>query len=119
MDQPAKTGKYVSGDFFYNVKRAAEKRKIPFFITIEDLDEILEEQDFRCAYTGRPIDAKSRKNYTASLDRKDSLGPYSRENVQFTCVEANMAKWKMPEEAFLSLVEEIWTHKGSEDYRLV
>lgn len=101
------------------MKRAAEKRKIPFFITIEDLDEILEEQDFRCAYTGRPIDAKSRKNYTASLDRKDSLGPYSRENVQFTCVEANMAKWKMPEEAFLSLVEEIWTHKGSEDYRLV
>lgn len=101
------------------MKRNAEKRKIPFFLTIEEMDAIMEAQDHRCVYTGRKLDAKTRKNYTASLDRKDSDGSYTADNVQFTCIEANIAKWKLTEEAFLSLVEEVWTHKASDETKLV
>lgn len=111
MTPTTKTGKYVSGDFFYNVRRNAEKRNIPFSLTIEDLDEILVKQDFKCAYTGRKIDAKTRKQYTASVDRIDSSSGYTKDNSQMVCVHANIAKWKLSEEEFLALAEDVYSHK--------
>lgn len=107
-----KTGKYVSGKFYSSVKYKANKRGIDFAedLTIEFLDELLEQQDFKCFYSGLPIDAKTRNGITASLDRRDSNRGYERDNVVFTTIAANMCKWILPEEDFMSLVKSIYEH---------
>lgn len=111
MNQPVKTGKYVSGDFFYNVRRNAEKRGIEFDISLEYLDELIKEQNFRCVYTGAKIDAKTRKQYTASLDRRSSDQGYIVGNVQFVLKEINMMKWTLAEQDFFILIEQIYSHR--------
>lgn len=107
-----KTGKYVSGKFYSSVKYKANKRGIDFAddLTIEFLDELLEQQEFKCFYSGLPIDAKTRNGITASLDRRDSNRGYERGNVVFTTIAANMCKWILPEEDFMSLVKSIYEH---------
>jgi len=116
MTIPATTGKYVSGEFFYNIKRNALRRGIYFDLSLEYLDHLIESQDFKCVYTGAPLDAKTRRNYTASLDRIDSAGGYEEGNVQFVLIQCNIMKWKMSNEDFLQLVSDIYKHRCGDDY---
>ena len=105
-----KTGRYVSGRFYSSVKYKANKRGIYFApdLTIEFLDELIEQQEFKCFYSGLPIDAKTRNGITASLDRRDSSGGYTRDNVQFLSTHCNMSKWTLTEEQYMTLVKNIY-----------
>lgn len=111
MNSPVSTGKYVSGDFFDRVRRNALKRGIYFDLSLEYLDNLLEQQNFKCIYTGAPLDAKTRKSYTASLDRIDSREGYVKGNVQFTLISVNYAKHSSSDEAFLQLVSDIYHYR--------
>lgn len=112
MNPPVnKTGKYVSGDFFSHVRWKAAQRGIDFLVTIDYLDYIMERQDHKCVYTGDRLDAKTRRQYTASLDRIDSSVGYVEGNVQFVKTSCNFAKHSLSEEDFLCLVEKIYKHK--------
>lgn len=111
MTAPVKTGEYVSGDYFSHLKYKAKKRNIPFSLTIEDLDQLMVTQNHKCVYTGQPLDAKTRRKYSASLDRIDSSKPYTTSNVQWVTKEVNFMKHQLSEEAFLDIVEQIYRRK--------
>lgn len=106
----SKTGQYVSGRFYSSSKYEAKRRNIFFAddITLDYLDWLLQEQEFKCFYSGVAIDAKTRNGITASLDRRDSSLGYTRDNIQFVHKSVNMSKWIHSEEVFLSMVTSIY-----------
>ena len=110
---PTKTGDYVSGKFFSNVKYEADRRGIGFDLTIDYLDGLIRGQNHKCYYSGIPIDAKTRGSITASLDRTDSNLPYVKGNVHFTYKKVNMMKWILTEDEFLDLCEAISKNFGT------
>jgi hypothetical protein len=88
-------------------------RDIPFHITIEQAWELYVRQDGRCALTGEPIvfpvsSVKRGGTRTASLDRIDSNGDYTIENVQWVHKDINLMKMNLPEDRFVT-----WCHKVS------
>lgn len=105
-----KTGVYVSGRFYSSIKYKANLRGIHFAedLTLEFLDELIAKQDFKCHYSGLPIDAKTRNGITASLDRRDSNLGYTRDNVQFVSTNVNMSKWILDETEYLFLIKNIY-----------
>lgn len=108
MTTPPKTGEFVSGKFFSNVRYEAARRNIPFDLDITFLDSLMKKQKHRCVYSGMPIDARTRGAITASLDRIDSNRGYFEDNVQFVLKDVNYMKWTLEEEKFLSLIEKIY-----------
>ena len=101
----------MSKDFYSHSKRKAKYRGIPFELTREELDQLMDDQNQRCAYTGDLIDAGGYKRYTASLDRINSDKGYTLDNVQFVHKAVNYAKHSLTEDAFFSMVEKIYRHK--------
>ena len=101
--QPSKTGQYISGKFFSNVKYEAARRGIEFDLTIDFLDGLIRGQSHKCYYTELPIDAKTRDSITASLDRLDSSKGYTKDNVHFVIKDVNMMKWTLKEKRFTQL----------------
>jgi hypothetical protein len=77
----------IQGAYWNSVRQGAKNRDIPLLITIQDIWELFLKQNRKCALTGQTlILAQCNKdhnigNYTASLDRRDSHGPYSIDNV--------------------------------------
>lgn len=88
-------------------------RTIPFDITIEQGWELYVKQEGRCALTGEPISfpktsVKKSGSRTASLDRIDSSGDYTVDNIQWLHKDINLMKMDLVEEKFIT-----WCHKVS------
>jgi hypothetical protein len=115
MTPPKKTGEFISGRFFSSIKYKANKRNIPFDLTIEFCDELLIDQSHKCAYTGLPIDAKTRYATTASLDRIDSSLGYTEDNVQFLHKDINFMKWELSEDKYFTLISRIYEKRIYEE----
>lgn len=108
----------VSGQLFYNTKKNALRRGIPFKLTITAAAALLEAQGGLCALTGWPLhceSARARRRLTpeakkrvASLDRIDPTKGYVQGNVQWVCSCVNYAKHTLGQQDFLSLVESIY-----------
>jgi len=63
----------------------AEKRNIPFLVTMDDLIEAFERQSGKSVFTGKKLEFNS-QGYrgTASLDRKHNfIRAYTPENIQW------------------------------------
>lgn len=89
--------------YFSQVRRhSAEsgRRPVEFSITLDYVAELYEKQDGKCAYSGLPIDFKSK---TASLDRIDSSKGCIIGNVQWLHKDVNMMKRHYSEDYFLRL----------------
>lgn len=87
----------------------AQKRKISVEITEKDVLELYQEQEGKCALTGRELTFNS---YTSrnkrtlnkdnlSIDRKDSSGQYTRENIHLLSSFVNTCKWDLPMADFI------------------
>ena len=88
-------------------------RDIPFDITIEQGWELFVKQRGRCALTGEPIafpksSVKKAGNRTASLDRIDSNGDYTLDNVQWVHKDINLMKMDLKQDQFI-----LWCYKIS------
>ena len=112
-----KGGKYISGSFFASLKGSAKSRGIDFNVTINELEKLIYEQKFKCAYTGLDLTfskVQSGSNYdrvaeqTASLDRLDSSKGYFIGNVQFVHKSVNSMKWELTESMFLETINKIY-----------
>lgn len=100
----------ISGEFWALIKSSAEKREIPFEITIE---EAWDKFDGKCSLTGLPIkfesravrnrDVDTRKLRTASLDRINSSRSYAKDNVQWVHKDVNIMKNRFPQEYFINV----------------
>lgn len=95
----------VSGRYWSQLKRNAEKRGIAFTLTLEQANEHYERQNGLCAFSGVPI-----KGRDASLDRVNSANGYCKDNVQWLHKTVNVMKWSMDSGQFLVWVSRIYEH---------
>jgi hypothetical protein len=87
--------KYVSSTMFKKLKRGANQRNIEFLINCDYLDNLLENQNFKCKLTNLPIDLKS-----MSVDRIDSSIGYTENNIRWIHKDVNIMKNSFSENYF-------------------
>ena len=88
---------HVPGKVFSKLKRDAERRNLPFEITIEDIHNKYNKQHERCAFSGIEIVF----GYDASVDRIDSSKGYTLDNIQIVHKDLNMMKRAMDNTDFI------------------
>lgn len=98
--------KDISGCYWNRLIRGAQKRKLVFEVEIENVWELFELQNGRCAISGLPIQlvkdyTNNRKLNTASLDRIDNSKGYIQGNIQWVHREINMMRRNMSMKKFL------------------
>jgi hypothetical protein len=97
----------ILSDYWKSIRSSAIRRNIPYSLTKEEVVELYEKQDRRCALTNVRLNMadnyQSWKNgvQTASLDRIDSLKGYTIDNVQWVHKDINQMKWDIPNEDFI------------------
>lgn len=95
-------------------KASAEARSIPWKLSMEFLWELFERQKGRCALSGVELSietyTKKAKNYvhpTASVDRIDSSGIYSEDNVQWVHKDINNMKQSFSQQQFVDMCKNV------------
>ena len=97
----------VPGKVFSKLKRDAERRNLPFEITIEDIYNQYNKQRECCAFSGFHIFF----GVDASVDRIDSSKGYTLDNIQIVHKDLNMMKRAMPD------IDFIWWCKAVSNFR--
>ena len=102
-----------------NSKYRAKRAKIPFSLTRAEAYQIFIDQRGRCALTGKKITIATTKQEWrerlpnhGSMDRIDSDGGYTRDNVQWTLVSANQAKGSFHDEEFVEMCKAVVKYHG-------
>lgn len=98
------------------IQTAQKRTKFNCFISVNDLKEIWQKQEGRCAYTKLPLTADANQLTTMSLDRIDSDTDYVVGNVQLVCVAVNRMKSDFPEKDFIGLCNLITQNNTAPDY---
>lgn len=97
----------ISGRLWAHIKIHAQKRNLPFNITIEDAWEQFQKQGGHCALTGMPLVPDTLKNKysnrSASLDRIDNTKGYEKDNIQWVHKDINWMKGRFPLARFIEL----------------
>jgi len=99
---------------FNKIKLNAQKRNIEFNITMEDIGDLFEKQNGKCALSGIKLKLKKTtkdKNSTASLDRRDNNKGYLKDNIQWIYRPINFMKGTLDEGEFIFLCEKIIFNK--------
>lgn len=108
----------VSQTYFYHVQAGAAARNIPFDVTIQDVWDIFEKQQGKCALSGLDLvfykNHKNKGEQTASLDRIDSSRGYTKDNLQWIHKDINYMKSDLPQDAFVALCELVSKKKTAE-----
>jgi biotin operon repressor len=86
--------KNISKTFFTRLLDGANKRNIEVNISIDDLENLIIKQNFKCFYTGWDISIgyQAINKITASVDRIDSSKPYILNNICFVHKDINRIK---------------------------
>ena len=101
----------------YNqLKSQRRKQGIEFSLTHEELCQMWEIQNGRCALSGvlmthqrdGTYGDRKKKEFNASIDRINPNGPYVRENVQLVTARVNTMKHTLGEEMFVWWVKNIY-----------
>lgn len=104
--------KYIYGD----LKSNAKKRNIKVEITEIDIVDMYKRQGGKCALTNFDMtyikntigDGRDERNlYNISVDRFDSSGDYTIDNIQLVCSGINTMKWDLSTGDFIVLCEQI------------
>ncbi len=119
LDMHYRGTKDISGQFFSSLVRGAKNRGIDCNIKIEEIQELLEKQDYQSSLSGVNIcgsrsSNKKHNSYleqTASLDRIDSSKGYTIDNVQWVHKDENFAKHSLDEDEFIQMCGRVWNHK--------
>lgn len=100
----------VPRNFWSNFKLGAERRHIPYLISLQEIDELYNEQGGVCALSEEKLTFggyRKTKEWNASLDRIDSSGPYSKENCQLVTKDINKAKQQLSDEEFIIMCQQV------------
>jgi len=96
----------VPGKVHSKLKRDAEKRNIPFNLTIEEINFQYVNQYKVCAFTGVPL----KFGVDASVDRINSQEGYYFGNIQIVHKALNMMKKDMTNESFIAWCKLVANH---------
>jgi hypothetical protein len=99
--------------WFNKFKLSSELRKIDFNITIDDVADLYQNQNKKCALTGWDIYfPKSGKlsEITVSIDRIDSRFGYEKNNIQLLYKKINMMKQSYLQDDFINMCTAIYKH---------
>lgn len=96
--------KNITGTYWCSLRNSANRRKIKFNITIEEAQDLLENQNFKCSLTNIPLtmNIDEYQNNTGSLDRIDPNECYTLENVQWVHRDLNYMKYTLLQEEFIN-----------------
>jgi hypothetical protein len=90
--------------WFKKTQLGAGLRNINFDLSIEQIDSMFIQQDFRCALSGLPIGfSEIGAVHTVSIDRIDSFIGYTIDNVQLLHKDVNMMKQIYSQERFIEI----------------
>lgn len=112
----------IMGSTWYQIVSGAKQRNIELSITKEDIWELYQKQNGKCALSGIDLKLKSKyndKDYTASLDRIDSRIGYVKNNIQWVHKQVNMIKQSLTNEEFCNWCELIYLNKEREKLNAV
>lgn len=100
---------YISYTLFDRIVRGAKSRNIEFNVSLDFLDELLIQQNFKCKLSGVTLFGGYRnlKDCTISLDRIDSNLPYIETNVQWVHKYINLAKQGMSNMEFIQMCKNV------------
>jgi hypothetical protein len=97
----------IGGWTWNNYRLGAIARKIPFTISVKDMWDVFLKQNRKCALSGQDLFFSPRqvngKETNASLDRIDSLGGYTTDNIQWVTKNINMAKHCSTQQEFINI----------------
>lgn len=91
-------------------KGRAKSRNLAVEISIDDIIELGKKQKWRCAITQirfdiLKLDGKRRMPYAPSVDRIDSAGGYTKDNVRLVCLATNLALNEWGDSVFMKIAE--------------
>jgi len=93
------------------LKHSREKKQgMEFTVTVDDLIDLWEEQDGRCALSGLVMTRHRGFGETttnASIDRIDPAKGYVKSNIQLVCWQANKMKHALPQPEFFFWIRQI------------
>lgn len=106
----------VVNQIILQYKRHARSRGIEFFLTYQEVDELVRKPCEYCGDAGGNV--KKTKNYKEGfryngIDRVDSSGQYTSNNVVPCCAECNRAKRDMAQSEFLAWVKRVAMHQDA------
>lgn len=92
-----------------SIRAGAKKRGLTFDISAQDLVNMGNKQQWRCAMTNIPMDVKKTEGmrilpYAPSVDRIDNNDGYTKINIRIVCASINLARSNMPDDVFLHLI---------------
>ena len=98
------------------LKSQRVKQGVDYELTTEDLIDLWEIQDGKCALSGvlmthqrdGTYGDRKQKDFNASIDRVNPQGPYVRENVQLVSARINTMKHTLSEDMFIWWVKNIY-----------
>lgn len=96
--------KDLRGSYLCKMRLLSERRGRPFTVDVKFLWELLEKQGGKCALSGVPIHFSpdyQKGHQTASLDRIDSNGGYTPDNVQWVHKKLNVMKSDLTQTQFI------------------
>jgi hypothetical protein len=96
--------------WFNKFKISAECRGLEFNIKMDDVAELIQKQNFKCALSGWDISFPETgvpQKCDASIDRIDSKKGYSIENIQITHKTINMIKNKYDNDFFIYVCKSV------------
>lgn len=92
--------------WFNKFKTCAETRGIFWNLSIDDVADIMENQNYKCNLTGLGIEFPKSghpQKSPASIDRIDSKVGYIKDNIQLVVKDINMMKQGYSQEHFIEL----------------
>lgn len=108
-------GQYITGQQFANIRNGAKQRKLEFNITVQDIEEIFQQQKYRCVFSGIILCFNTTHKAgngriicgNASVDRIDSSEGYIRSNIQIVHKDINIAKQAKSDQDFIQMCHTI------------
>jgi hypothetical protein len=88
-------------------QNAKGRRQIPFSLTSEDAETLLEQARWRCSVTGATFSLEKingKRPFAPSIDRIDSEKGYTLSNCRVVCVATNYAMNVWGDEVLLTLI---------------
>ena len=92
--------------WYTKFKTGAELRNIGWDLSLDDVADLLQKQDSKCALTGWSIEFPESGHpqaAPASLDRVDSKKAYTKDNTQLVTRQVNMMKQQYSQEDFIKV----------------